>query len=78
MINLTLLLQTLDFKKCDQPTDWPTDWPTDRTESRDAIASKKTKSTISCKKVEKNGNILIDSYNQLMNQVDWQINSLID
>ena len=40
MINLELLLQTLDFKKCDQPTDWPTDWPTDRTESRDAIASK--------------------------------------
>ena len=37
MINLELLLQTLDFRKCDQPTDQLTD----RTESRDAIASKK-------------------------------------
>ena len=36
MINFELLLQTLDFKKCDQLTDQPTD----RTESRDAIASK--------------------------------------
>ena len=38
MINLELLHQTLDFKKCDLLTDWLTD----RTEFRDAIASKKT------------------------------------
>ena len=37
MINLELLLHTLDFKKCDQLTNQLTD----RTESRYAIASKK-------------------------------------
>ena len=38
MINLELLLQTLYFKKCDLN---PSSCQTDRTESRDAIASKK-------------------------------------
>ena len=37
MIDLELLLETLDFKKCDQLTNQLTD----RTEYRDAIASKK-------------------------------------